>query len=59
MKNYLKYLGLAFLVLGVLLLIVGHFLSWTSHNLFLCLILVFILAGVVIHVCLMKKNDKY
>ena len=59
MKNYLKYLGLAFLVLGVLLLVVGHFLSWTSHNLFLFLILGLVLAGLVIHVCLMKKNDKY
>ena len=63
MKNfllpYMKYAGIAAIMLGVLLLVLGFFFGWTTHNWFLIPCLLFVIAGAIIHVVVMKKESKY
>jgi hypothetical protein len=45
--------------MGVLLLVLGFFFGWTTHNWFLISCLLFILAGVITHVVVIKRQSKY
>ena len=52
-------MGIALVVAGALLLIVGKIVGWTSSNLVLLTGLIIILLGVIIHIKLTKSAEKY
>ena len=53
------YLGVALILVGALLLIVGYFAGWTSSNLVLLAGLILIIIGAVQHIKAQKKCEKY
>ena len=53
------YLGVALILVGALLLIVGYFAGWTSSNLVLLAGLILIIIGAVQHIKVQKKCEKY
>jgi hypothetical protein len=59
MRLLRKNMGIALVVAGALLLIVGKIVGWTSSNLVLLTGLILILLGVIIHIKLTKSAEKY
>ena len=59
MKRYVKNLGLGLACVGALSLIVGYAAGLTDHNAMLISAAVLIVAGLILHVYLMKKESKY
>ena len=59
MRLLRKNFGIALVVAGALLLIVGKIVGWTSSNLVLLTGLILILLGVIIHIKLTKSAEKY
>ncbi len=59
MKKYVKNLGLGMVCVGALSLIIGYATSLTDHNALLISAAVLIVAGLVLHVYLMKRESKY
>ena len=53
------YMGVALVVIGALLLIVGYALGWTSSNLVLLAGLIIIVLGAFVHVRTLKNGQKY
>ena len=54
-----SYMGVALILVGALLLIVGYIAGWTSSNLVLLAGLILIIIGAVQHIRQQKKNEKY
>ena len=52
-------MGVALVVIGALLLIVGYALGWTSSNLVLLAGLIIIVLGAFVHVRTLKNGQKY
>ena len=59
MKELKAYLGVALVIIGALLLIVGYMAGFTSSNLFLLASFILILVGAVTHIKQLKKSEKY
>ena len=59
MRLLRPYSGVALIVIGALLLLVSSLAGWTSSNLVLLGGLVLIVAGVIVHVRMIKKGEKY
>ena len=59
MKSLKAYLGVALVIIGALLLIVGYMAGFTSSNLFLLGGFILILVGAVTHIKQLKKSEKY
>jgi membrane-bound ClpP family serine protease len=53
------YLGVALVIIGALLLMVGYIAGWTSCNLVLLTGLIIIVLGAVLHIKQQKKSEKY
>jgi uncharacterized membrane protein len=53
------YLGVALVIIGALLLMVGYVAGWTSSNLFLLAGWILILLGAVAHIKHLKRSEKY
>ncbi len=51
-------LGIILIVLGALMLIISYFAELTDFNWYQVLSLLFIIAGIVLHIILSKKNLK-
>ena len=54
-----SYMGVALILVGALLLIVGYFAGWTSSNLVLLAGLILIILGAVQHIKQQKKSENY
>ena len=54
-----SYMGVALILVGALLLIVGYIAGWTSSNLVLLAGLILIIIGAVQHIQQQKKSEKY
>ena len=59
MTGLKSYLGVALVLIGALLLIVGYVAGWTSSNLLLLAGLLLIIIGAVLHIKQQKKSEKY
>lgn len=59
MKRLKNALGLMLMALGTVLLAVLHLLNLTSFNVLLFVPLLLIVAGVVIHVYMQKRQSRY
>jgi len=59
MKFLQKYIGIALIVVGSLMLILLQVCHFTFVNALLLLPLGFIIAGVVIHVWMIKRESRY
>ena len=59
MKGLQPYSGVALIVIGALVLMVGYVAEWTSSNLILLVGLLLIILGVIQHVRQQKKREKY
>ena len=59
MKRYLKYLGMALVFAGALLLIVSLIVGWTRYNSVLLTSLFLIIIGIFLHVRRIKQSGKY
>ena len=59
MSGIRSYIGVALILVGALLLIVGYIAGWTSSNLVLLAGLILIIIGVVQHIRQQKKSEKY
>ena len=59
MSGLRSYMGVALILVGALLLIVGYIAGWTSSNLVLLAGLILIIIGVVQHIRQQKKSEKY
>ena len=59
MKSFLKYLGLALILLGVSLLVALHLLHITFITKLLLIPFIMVMAGVVIYVWQLKRESKY
>ena len=59
MKALRLYRGLALVLAGASLLIIGYLVGWTSSNLVLLCGLLFIILGAILHVLAQKKGEKY
>jgi len=59
MTGLKPYLGVALVIIGALLLMVGYVAGWTSSNLFLLAGFILILMGAVSHIKHLKKGEKY
>ena len=59
MKELKAYLGVALVIIGALLLMVGYIAGWTSSNLVLLTGLIIIVLGAVLHIKQQKKSEKY
>ncbi len=59
MKKIPPFSGIVLVFLSTALLAVGFFAHWTTHNVFSALCLLLIIAGIVLHVVLTKRNGKY
>ena len=59
MSGLRSYMGVALILVGALLLIVGYIAGWTSSNLVLLAGLILIIIGAVQHIRQQKKNEKY
>ena len=59
MNNIRQLTGVALVIIGALLLIVGYMAGFTSSNLFLLGSFILILVGAVTHIKQLKKSEKY
>ena len=59
MKRYLKYLGMALVFAGAILLIISLLVGWTRYNSVLLTSLFLIIIGIFLHVRLIKRGGKY
>ena len=59
MSGLRSYLGVALILVGALLLIVGYIAGWTSSNLVLLAGLILIIIGAVQYIRQQKKSEKY
>ena len=59
MSGIRSYIGVALILVGALLLIVGYIAGWTSSNLVLLTGLIIIVLGAVLHIKQQKKSEKY
>ena len=59
MKSLKAYLGVALVIIGAILLMVGYIAGWTSSNLVLLTGLIIIVLGAVLHIKQLKKSEKY
>ena len=59
MMGLKSYLGVALVIIGALLLMVGYIAGWTSSNLVLLTGLIIIVLGAVLHIKQQKKSEKY
>ena len=59
MTGLKSYLGVALVIIGALLLMVGYIAGWTSSNLVLLTGLIIIVLGAVLHIKQLKKSEKY
>jgi uncharacterized membrane protein len=59
MTGLRSYMGVALILVGALLLIVGYIAGWTSSNLVLLAGLILIIIGAVQHIRQQKKREKY
>lgn len=51
-----KYIGIILIVLGALMLILSYFADFVDYNLYNVGVLVLIIAGLITHIVLTKKN---
>lgn len=54
-----RHIGLALTVVGALTLAVSYIAGWTNYNAVLLLGLGLVVAGVVLHVAVLKSESKY
>ena len=59
MSGMRSYIGVALILVGALLLIVGYIAGWTSSNLVLLAGLILIIIGAVQYIRQQKKSEKY
>jgi hypothetical protein len=63
MRKYLNiilpHIGLAVVYIGTLLLVLSFLLGWTTSHAVLFVSLFLIIAGVIAHVVILKRNHKY
>ena len=59
MKSFLKYLGLALILLGVVLFVVLHLISLTFITKLLLIPFIMVLGGTVLYVWQLKRESKY
>ena len=59
MTGLSSYMGVALILVGALLLIVGYIAGWTSSNLVLLAGLILIIIGAVQYIRQQKKSEKY
>ena len=59
MAGLRSYMGVALILVGALLLIVGYIAGWTSSNLVLLAGLILIIIGAVQYIRQQKKSEKY
>ncbi len=59
MTGLRSYMGVALILVGALLLIVGYIAGWTSSNLVLLAGLILIIIGAVQYIRQQKKSEKY
>ena len=59
MKSFLKYLGLALILLGVVLFVVLHLMSLTFITKLLLIPFIMVLGGTVLYVWQLKRESKY
>ena len=59
MTELKSYLGVALVIIGALLLIIGYVAGWTSSNLFLLAGFFIIVAGAFTHIKHLKRHAKY
>ena len=59
MSGLRSYMGVALILVGALLLIVGYIAGWTSSNLVLLAGLILIIIGAVQYIRQQKKSEKY
>lgn len=59
MKRHIKYIGLYMVYFGNLLLLSGFIFGWTEHYAMLFIPLLFVIAGLVVHIWMLKKGSKY
>ena len=59
MTGLRSYMGVALILVGALLLIVGYIAGWTSSNLVLLAGLILIIIGAVQYIRQLKKSEKY
>ena len=58
-KQIIKWIGMALVLAGALLLIVSYLTGWTSSNIVLIGGFLLVFVGVVLHVILTKSAEKY
>ena len=54
-----KYIGVALVLAGALLLIIAYLAGWTASNIVLLLGLIIIIIGLILHVKYAKSGEKY
>jgi uncharacterized membrane protein len=59
MKSFLKHLGLALILLGVVLFVVLHLMSLTFITKLLLMPFIMVLGGTVLYVWQLKRESKY
>ena len=59
MTGLKSYLGVALVLIGALLLIVGYVAGWTSSNLLLLAGFIIIVVGAFTHIKHLKRSKKY
>lgn len=58
-QRVMRRAGLFMVYAGALMLIVSYFFGWTDINFLLFACLLFIAAGIVLHVAMLKRESKY
>ena len=53
------YIGVALVIIGALLLVIGYVAGWTSSNLILLAGFIIIVVGAFTHIKQLKKSEKY
>jgi len=59
MTGLKSYLGVALVIIGALLLVIGYVAGWTSSNLILLAGFIIIVVGAFTHIKQLKKSEKY
>jgi len=59
MTGLKSYLGVALVIIGALLLVIGYAVGWTSSNLFLLAGFLLIVVGAFTHIKHLKRREKY
>jgi hypothetical protein len=59
MKSFLKYLGLALILLGVVLLVVLHLTGFTFFTRLLLIPFFMVLGGTVLYIWRLKSESRY